>query len=129
MHLDPLRIMRQTGCLRVIDKLRDRPIPNALDGLVDHVHWHDEPLSRIHRFAETILDREVELHGAEQPMEDVLHLGSVDVVQSVLGYDLDRGEQLCRLVLGVGDACLDFAARDADLVDQDAVLRNKRVLG
>ena len=66
LHLDPLCATRQSGCLRVTNELRDRPVSNALDSLVDHMERYDEPFSRLHRFAETILDGEVELHSAEQ---------------------------------------------------------------
>ena len=90
---------------------------------------YDEPLPGLHRLTKTILDGEVELHGAEQPMEDVLQPGSAEVMQLVLGNDFDPGQQVGRLVLSVGDPRLDLAARDADLVDQRAVLGNERVLG
>ena len=55
--------------LRVIDKLSDRPIPDALDSFVDHVQRYDKPLPGFDRPPKAILDRQVKLNGAEQAME------------------------------------------------------------
>ena len=74
MHLNPPCVTRQPGNLRVIDKPCDRPVPNALDRLVDHVERHDEPLFRLYRLAKTILDGEVELHNINRTrMENIFH--------------------------------------------------------
>ncbi|MNR68234.1 hypothetical protein D3C85_1926660 [compost metagenome] len=50
-------------------------------------------------------------------MKQVLQAGAVEVGQHIGGHDLDLGQQVGGIRGGVGDASLDLAAGDANLVD------------
>jgi hypothetical protein len=51
----------QPSSLRIIDHFGNRPIPNALNRLVNHIERHQKPLPRLYRLSKTIFDAQVEL--------------------------------------------------------------------
>lgn len=87
-----IRSTYQPSCLRVINHFGNRPIPNTLNRFVNHMERNQEPLSRLDRISESVLDGQVELRCAEQAVEDVFQFGAIQVVELVGGDHLHVGQ-------------------------------------
>jgi hypothetical protein len=59
-HVVAYRLCRdQVAAFRVVDHIRDGPIPDAPDRFVNHMQRDQEPLPRAHRLSEMIVNRKI----------------------------------------------------------------------
>ena len=79
--------------------------------------------------AEAILDLDVEAGRTEDPMDQVLKPGAVDVEQLVGGDDFDIGHEEGRVELRIGEAARNVTAGHADFVQHVAVGRDGWMFG
>ena len=101
--------------------MRNRPVPDLLDRLVDREQRHEEPLARHNRISEAILDLNIEARGFKKAVDQVFEFGAGDVVEFIRSDDLDICHKEGRIEFGVGNPALHTAAGDADLVHDIAI--------
>ena len=101
---------------------------NALYHVVNDMQRYKKPLSGFHRLTKSIFNRQVDLRGSEQAMEQFLHHGAVQVVQGVSGNDFHISQEIRCVVHGSGNARLNLPTCDTDLVNQVPVLSDVRMI-
>src|ERR1017187_9638679 len=112
----PPSLLDQPGSFGIVDDIRDCPVLYAFDHFVHNKQWNEKPLARSDRIAEAIADFNIQLRRVEHTMNQVFELNSVDIKQLISGDDFHVGHEEGRVQLCVGDACLDLAPCDTDLV-------------
>jgi hypothetical protein len=71
----------------VVSKIHDGAIPDAINGLINHLQWNKKPLPRLHWITKTIINADVNLRAAKDAMKKIFHLHSVDVWHSPKSVD------------------------------------------
>ena len=123
------RALHKPRGLRVVDVVGDAAVLDALDGFVDDEERHEEPLAGLHRVAEAVLDLDVELRWAKHAVNQVLKLDAVEIVELVGGDYFNVGQEKSWVYAGVGEAGINPAASDANLVQDISVRGDYRIVG
>src|ERR1700678_230436 len=87
----------QGSYFRIVRKIRNRPILDLFNRLIDHKTRHEKPLTGNYRISKAVRDLDIEPRRLKDAVNDVLKFGTIDVEEFVGGHDLDVGHQKCRV--------------------------------
>jgi hypothetical protein len=100
-----------------------RPVADLGNEFVDGAEGHEKPFARLDRLAEPIAGRQIKARGSKSARWiNPSSLRAIDVVELVLGHDLDIGQQECRVIARICDPAGNRLAGHPDLVDQLTML-------
>lgn len=109
--------------------MADGLVLDSFDRLVNGRNGDKEPFARRDSQPEAIDDLAIDPRVGEEFVDDVLELGSIDIIEFIGCRDLHRSHQESRVTSGIGDAFFDRAISYADLVEDAAILPNLRMIG